>query len=102
MGIEVTREAAAELWPEWQGALINGAYPLLRILHGSDDSAVFVTDGTSLNAPSAAIRIVAMEGGHAQVQLRRWQAATALSIPIWFGFSTRAVVSSAPGNSFSW
>ena len=81
MGIEVTREAAAELWPEWQGALINGAYPLLRILHGSDDSAVFVTDGTSLNVGSAAIRIVAMEGGHAQVQLRRWQAASALSHP---------------------
>jgi TonB family protein len=81
MGIEVTREAAAELWPEWQGALVNGAYPLLRILHGSDDGAVFVTDGTRHNVPSAAIRIVSTERVHAHVQLTRWQAATALSHP---------------------
>lgn len=81
MSAQVRSETNAQVWPEWQGAVINGVYPLRRILHASDHSAVFLTEGKLHNRPDAAIKIVRVERVAGDLQLRRWRTAGALSHP---------------------
>jgi serine/threonine protein kinase len=80
MSAEQLREPVIEVWPDWQGAVINGAYPLRRILHGSDHSAVFLTEYTAQDTCAAAIKIVPAEGV-TLAQLAHWRTAAGLSHP---------------------
>src|SRR4029077_18016017 len=70
-----------ERWPKWQGEVINGVYPLRRLLSGSDRSAVFLTECKAHNATAAAIKIVPAERVLTQAQLAHWKLAAGLSHP---------------------
>src|SRR6202035_4553298 len=70
-----------EVWPQWQGEVVNGVYPLRRFLNGSDHSAVFLTDCKAQNIANAAIKIVPAERVLTEVQLSHWRTAAGLSHP---------------------
>ena len=80
MSVEARQETVAGEWSEWHGAVIKGIYPLQRVLHGSERSAVFITQ-TGPQGSSAAIKIVRVDQASSGPQLQRWRAAAALSHP---------------------
>jgi hypothetical protein len=69
------------VWAKWQGELINGTFPLRRLLSGSDHSGVFLTECAAQNGAAAAIKIVPADEAFAETQLSHWKTATALSHP---------------------
>lgn len=80
MGVEARSENVAQGWPE-SGALINGAYPLLNMLHGSERSAVFTTEVRARGVAVGAIKLVRAAPVLTDLQLRHWRTATARSHP---------------------
>src|SRR5262249_2401484 len=81
MSAEATDCSGPTLWQDWQDSVINGIYPLRRVLHASAQDAVFLTESRLHNRSNAAIKIVRAEGVTADLQLRRWRMVTALSHP---------------------
>jgi len=79
--VETRIETMTEVWPKWQGEVINGVYPLRRLLSGSDRSAVFLTECKAHNVPAAAIKIVPAERLLTKAQLAHWKMAAGLSHP---------------------
>jgi eukaryotic-like serine/threonine-protein kinase len=69
--------AAAPNWPGWLNASINGAYPLRRLLSGSEHGAVFLTEYKGRADPNAAIKIIPIERV-TLAQLSHWKSATGL------------------------
>ena len=63
------------------GRVIDGRYPLLRWLGGSDGSGVFLTELDGPGSERVAIKIVAASYASAQAQLARWSEAAKLSHP---------------------
>jgi len=67
------------------GQLIDGRFPLRKLLGTSANSAVFLTelrpDRPSDPAPDAAIKLIPEDPESSDQQLARWQAAAALSHP---------------------
>ncbi len=49
------------IWTGWQNAVINGVYPLRRLLHGSEHGAVFLTERKGQAVADAALKIVPVE-----------------------------------------
>jgi len=81
MSVEASSEmAASPAWPTWQGTVVNGLYPLRRLLHGSGHSAVFLTECQAQQLPDAAIKIVPVERV-TLAQLAHWRTVTELSHP---------------------
>jgi TonB family protein len=80
VNLEARREAMTEGWPQCQGEVINGAYPLRHFLGGSDHSAVFLTECKAQNVATAAIKIVPAERV-TLAQLSHWRTAADLSHP---------------------
>jgi hypothetical protein len=72
--------AAAPDWSGWLSARINGAYPLLRLLNGSQHSAVYLTECEGRADPEAAVKIIPIERV-TLAQLSHWKSATGLSHP---------------------
>ncbi len=70
-----------EVWTKWEGQVINGAFPLVRVLSTSDLSAVFLTEYKAQNLPSAALKLIPVIPTLAQTQLAHWTTAAALSHP---------------------
>jgi TonB family protein len=70
-----------EVWTKWEGQLINGVFPLRRLLSGSDRGVVFLTDYKAQNLPNAALKLVPAIPALAQAQLAHWTAAATLSHP---------------------
>jgi TonB family protein len=70
-----------EVWTKWEGQVINGVFPLVRVLSTSDHSAVFLTDFKAQNLPSAALKLIPVIPTQAQAQLAHWTTAAALSHP---------------------
>jgi TonB family protein len=70
-----------EVWTTWEGQVINGVFPLRRLLSGSDQSAVFLTDYKTLDLPNAVLKLVPAIPAQAEAQLAHWIAAAALSHP---------------------
>ena len=62
----------------WQGQLVDGKFPLLQWLGGSDHSAVFLTE---VDSAKAAIKLIAADTLDANLQLLRWQQAAQLVHP---------------------
>jgi TonB family protein len=81
VNVEARRETVTEVWPQWQGEVVNGVYPLRRFLNGSDHSAVFLTECKAQNIANAAIKIVPAERVLTEVQLSHWRTAAGLSHP---------------------
>jgi TonB family protein len=70
-----------EVWTKWEGQVINGAFPLRRLISASDHSAVFLTEYKAQNLPNAALKLVPTIPALAQAQLSHWTTATTLAHP---------------------
>src|SRR5450631_1531073 len=70
-----------EVWTNWEGDVVNGAFPLRRFLRGSDHSGVFLTEHSATNHSNAAIKLVPADAATAEAQLSQWRSAAALSHP---------------------
>jgi TonB family protein len=71
----------SEVWEKWQNQVINGVFPLRRLLGCSDHSGVFLTEFKPRNLPDAALKLVPATAVHADAQLALWMQAAALSHP---------------------
>jgi TonB family protein len=72
----------AEVWTKWEGEVVNGAFPLHRLLADSDHSGVFLTEYRPHDAQyvvNAAIKIVPADPALAEAQLSIWRMASTLS-----------------------
>jgi TonB family protein len=74
-------EMTNEVWTRWQGHLINGTYPLGRLLGGSEHSGVFLTRSAAHGSSDLAIKLVPTNRALAEAQLRRWKRAARLEHP---------------------
>jgi serine/threonine protein kinase len=71
----------AEVWTKSEGELINGAFPLRRLLGSSDHGAVFLTEVKAHNVRDAAIKLVPDEPALTPARLSHWRMAAALDHP---------------------
>lgn len=65
----------------WEGQVVDGKFPLLKWLGGSEQGAVFSTKLPGKDGQAAAIKLVSPEPGDGGRQLSIWQTATTLSHP---------------------
>src|SRR5689334_16455509 len=72
---------AAPAWDEWEGHVVDGQFPLLKYLGGSDHSAVFLTDRPQGGPSKAAIKLVPADNRTVEAQLARWTDAAQLFHP---------------------
>jgi TonB family protein len=70
-----------EIWTKWEGQVINGVFPLRRVLSTSDHSAVFLTEYRAQNLPDAALKLVPAVPTLVQAQISQWTTAATLSHP---------------------
>src|SRR5258708_39091343 len=70
-----------EVWTKWEGHVISGVCPLVRVLSTSDHRAVVLTESKAQNLPSAALKLIPVIPTLAQTQLAHWTTAAALSHP---------------------
>ncbi|MGC1458271.1 MAG: protein kinase [Steroidobacteraceae bacterium] len=81
MSVQTSTETAdAPIWSGWQSAVINGVYPLHRLVHGSENSAVFLTERKGQPVADAALKIIPIERV-TLAQLSHWRVAAGLSHP---------------------
>jgi TonB family protein len=88
--------APTELWKKWEGQVVDGKFPLLQWLGGSDHSAVFLTEHAGQGSQKAAVKLIPVgatphrdsapqagtrESVEADAQLARWAEAAKLSHP---------------------
>jgi|SRR5882672_888690 len=71
----------SETWKRWEGQVVNGDFPLVRYLGGSDHSAVFLTERRAGTSEKAAIKLVSANPDSAESQLRRWKESAELVHP---------------------
>jgi TonB family protein len=64
-----------------QGEVVDGKYHLRQYLGGSDHGAVFLTEYGKLRQQKAAIKLVRVRPGNAELQLSRWRLAANLAHP---------------------
>jgi hypothetical protein len=72
--------AEPPIWSGWQNAVINGVYPLLRLVQGSQHSAVFLTERKGQASANAALKIIPIERV-TLAQLSHWKVAAGLTHP---------------------
>jgi TonB family protein len=72
--------ALAPIWSGWQGSIINGVYPLQRLVQGSEHGAIFLTERKGQAVPNAALKIIPIERV-TLAQLSHWRSAAGLSHP---------------------
>ncbi len=65
----------------WVGQIVDGKYPLVKWLGGSERSAVFATRLPGKEQRAAAIKLISPEPGAAERQVGQWKAAGELSHP---------------------
>jgi TonB family protein len=71
-----------DTWKQWEGHAVDGKFPLIRYLGGSEHRAVFLTERRVGELPvKAAIKLVAAAPEDGELQLSRWQRAAKLSHP---------------------
>lgn len=73
----------ASIRAEWEGQLVDGRYPLLEWLGGSDERGVFLTVLQGIQ--KAAIKLIPAEGAEADSYIAQWEAARKLSHPHLMG-----------------
>jgi len=69
------------VWAKWEGQVINGVFPLRRLLAATDYSGVFLTEIRAQNLPNAVLKLVPAIPTLSAAQLSQWTAAAALSHP---------------------
>ena len=67
-------------WKQYEGQVINNAFPLLRHLGGADQSVVFLTNLAGPQSSNAAIKLIP-EGPSGDLQLSLWRRAAKLTHP---------------------
>jgi TonB family protein len=72
---------AAAIRETWEGQLLDGSFPLLQWLGGSERSAVFLTELSGEQPRKAAIKLIPADAGYADSRVSRWQATSRLSHP---------------------
>jgi TonB family protein len=65
----------------WEGQTVDGKFPLLKWLGGSERCDVFRTQLPGQPPQAAAIKLVSADGGNAERQISRWQLAATLAHP---------------------
>lgn len=81
-GRHMSREAQrsmSELWPRWQGHVINGVGRLGGCLGYSDHSGVFLTESATRTPPVVAVKLVPTNRALTKSILPRWRRAAGLS-----------------------
>ena len=83
MSETIERDDMSESWQAWVGCTVDGRFPLLSYLGGSDHSAVFLTlaHGGVVDAEKAAIKLIPADAADAEKQLLRWETASELTHP---------------------
>jgi TonB family protein len=72
----------SDLWKRWEGQLVDGKFPLLRYLGGSEECAVFLTERYEAEGiVKAAVKVISDAPEDSELQLSRWQQARELSHP---------------------
>jgi serine/threonine protein kinase len=80
MSVEA-RELKLDEWTRWQGHVVNGVYPLGRLLGCSEHSGVFLTRSDSPGQREVAIKLYPASLPQVELQLPRWAKAGALAHP---------------------
>jgi TonB family protein len=65
----------------WEGQVVDGKFPLLQWLGGSQGVAIFRTEVDGQPARKAAIKIISADPSSSHAQLDRWRNAASLSHP---------------------
>ena len=68
-------------WKQWEGQVVEEKFKLRQYIGGSQRSAVFLTDFAGKEPREAAIKLVLMDPGGAELQLYRWKQAAKLTHP---------------------
>jgi len=72
----------SDTWKQWEGQIVNGEFPLLQYLGGSEHRAVFLTERREdERLVKAAVRLVAATPENGELQLSRWRQAAELLHP---------------------
>jgi serine/threonine protein kinase len=71
----------SEVWTKWEGKVVNGAFPLRRLLHAGDHGALFLTEFKAQHLGDAALRLMPAVPDWTQAQLARWATAASLTHP---------------------
>jgi len=72
---------ATQVWENWQRQTVDGKFPLLHGLGGSEQSAVFLTERSGREPLQAAIKLIPAAGRDDDAQLASWAAAAKLDHP---------------------
>lgn len=75
----------SDSWKECEGQIVNGEFPLVQHLGGSDHSVVFLTQRGKNKPEKAAIKFVQADPANADLQLSRWKQASQISHPNLIG-----------------
>ena len=70
-----------EAWKQWEGQVVNGEFHLRQYLGGCEHSAVFLTEYGEGKPQKAAIKLIPVDPGNAELQLSRWVLPAKLSHP---------------------
>src|ERR1700680_4630487 len=70
-----------ESWKQWEGQLIDQAFPLHEYLGGDEGRAVFLTEYGEPAPQKAAIKVILGNPENTESQLHRWEVAANLSHP---------------------
>jgi len=81
MRVSSRREPVPIAWSTWENEVIDGAFPLRRLLGASSNGAVFLTEHPSQDLPDAAIKLIPADLPLAEIQLSYWRAAATYSHP---------------------
>jgi TonB family protein len=81
MSAEPRRFSNSEGWARWEGHVVNGVFPLLRLVGTSGQGAVFLSEYNAGKTVDVAIKLVPAVGSQAEMQLAQWRTAAALSHP---------------------
>ena len=76
-----TGAKTAQAWNQWEGQIVDGKFPLLAYLGGTERSAVFLTERPEGEPRRAAIKLVPADDAAAEALLARWNASAPLSHP---------------------
>jgi TonB family protein len=71
----------AAVQKNWEGQLVDGRFPLLQWLGGSEHSAVFLTELRGQESRKAAIKLIPADAGTAETRISRWEMTIGLSHP---------------------
>ena len=71
----------SELWAKWEGQVINGGFPLRRLIGVSDHSGVFLDRSSGSQSAERRPQARPRHPDMAESQLAYWNAAASLSHP---------------------